>query len=342
MEPHILEILWYIVFIVVMIGYAVLDGFDLGVGSLHLMARDDRERRLFLNAIGPVWDGNEVWLVIVGGALFAGFPFVYATLMSGFYVLIMALLFCLIVRAVSIEFRSKAESKRWRSVWDVAFSFASIGIALGLGLFLGNLAAGIPLDVDQEYYGGFLPLFTPYTVILAVTALALFMMHGSIYLVMKTEGHTHDHMRQWVRRTMVFFIMMYAIANSATLIYMPHLVERFQEHRWLFIVPVLVMFAIANIPREIAKGHDGHAFISSAATIAGSLILYAISTFPVIVRSTNDPAALSLTIHNSYASLVTLKILLIIVLIGIPVVLAYTISIYYLFRGKVKLDSTSY
>lgn len=342
MESATLEMLWYLVFIIVMMGYAVLDGFDLGVGSLHLMARDDRERRIFLNAIGPVWDGNEVWLVIVGGALFAGFPYVYATLMSGFYVLIMALLFCLIMRAVSIEFRSKTESKRWRAVWDVAFSFSSIGIALGLGLFLGNLATGIPLDEYHEYYGGFWRLFTPYTVIMAVTALALFMMHGAIYLLMKTEGHTHDHMRVWVRRTMVFFIIMYAIANSATLIYQPHLIERFQEHRWLFFIPVFVMLAIANIPREILKGHDGHAFLSSCATIVLSLALYAVSTFPMIVRASNDPANLSLTIHNSYASVTTLKILLIIVLIGIPVVLAYTISIYYIFRGKVKLDSTSY
>jgi len=342
MSTEVLEFLWYVVFLIVMIGYSVLDGFDLGVGALHLMGRDDYHRRIFLNAIGPVWDGNEVWLVILGGGLFAGFPFAYATLMSGFYVLVMAFIFFLIVRAVAIEFRSKTESAAWRGTWDVAFSFSSIGIALGLGLILGNLATGIPLDSGQEYRAGFWALFNPYTVIIAVMVLALFMMHGAIYLVMKTEGKIHDHMREWIRPTMAFFIIMYAIANSATLIYLPHLVVRFQENPWLFLLPVATMIAIANIPRAIHHQKDGQAFLSSCATIALMVVLFAVGNFPNLIRSTVDPESLSLTVSNSYASAQTLKILLTIVLIGVPVALAYIISIYYIFRGKVKLDSHSY
>lgn len=341
MSTEMLEFLWYLVFLVVMTGYSVLDGFDLGVGALHLLGRDDYHRRIFLNAIGPVWDGNEVWLVILGGGLFAGFPFAYATLMSGFYIPVMALLFFLIFRAVAIEFRSKVGSPVWRQAWDVAFSVSSIGIALGLGLFLGNLATGIPLDATHEYRAGFWHLINVYTVIMAVTVLALFMMHGAIYLVMKTEGKIHDQMRTWIRPTMAFFIIMYAIANSATLIYVPHLIVRFQEHPWLFLLPVATMLAIANIPRAIHHGKDGQAFISSCASIALMIVLYAVGSFPYLVRASNDPS-LSLTIANSYASAKTLQILLIIVLIGVPVALAYIISIYYIFRGKVRLDSSSY
>lgn len=336
------EFLWYLVFIVVMIGYSVLDGFDLGVGALHLLGRDDLHRRLFLNAIGPVWDGNEVWLVILAGGLFAGFPFAYATLMSGFYILVMGLIFLLILRAVAIEFRSKSHSSAWRQLWDVAFSVASIGIALGLGLFLGNLATGIPLDAHHEYHGGFWNLFNAYTVIMALTVLALFAMHGAIYLVMKTEGEIHDQLRKWILPTMAAFITMYAIANTATLIYLPHMVARFQAHPWLFLIPFATVIAIANVPRAIHHKQDGQAFISSSLSIALMIVLYAVSSFPNIVRSSVDPENFSLTIHNSYASVKTLKILLTIVLIGIPVALAYIISIYYLFRGKVKLDSSSY
>ncbi len=177
MSLQLLEVIWYSVFIVVVMGYIILDGFDLGVGALHPFARGDQERRIFLNAIGPVWDGNEVWLVILIGALFAGFPFAYATLLSAFYIPAMGLIAGLISRAVAIEFRSKRESRVWRSLWDWVFALGSMVIALGLGLALGNLVAGIPLDQYHEFTGNFLTFFRPYPVLVAVTTLAMLVMN---------------------------------------------------------------------------------------------------------------------------------------------------------------------
>lgn len=184
MSTLTLDVLWYLVIIVSLGFYIVLDGFDLGVGSLHLFVSCDSERRKFLNAIGPVWDGNEVWLVIVGGALFAGFPEAFATIFSSFYVFTMLLLVGLIFRAVSIEFRSKESSKRWRDCWDKSFSFASIFIAFGAGLVLGNLIQGIPLNAQRDFTGNCLGFIRPYPILFGITTVILFAMHGSVYLVM--------------------------------------------------------------------------------------------------------------------------------------------------------------
>ena len=160
----------------------------LGVGALHLLVKDDIERRIMINSIGPVWDGNEVWLVTGGGALFAAFPHVYATVFSGFYTAFMMLLFALIFRAIAIEFRSKRPGKTWRKSWDISFSVSSILIAFLMGVALGNIITGIPLGADKEFAGSFWSLINPYTVLVGITTVALFMMHGSIYVVMKTEG----------------------------------------------------------------------------------------------------------------------------------------------------------
>src|SRR3989338_3916968 len=186
-----LNLIWFVMIGILFSGYAMLDGFDLGVGALHLFAKTDHERRIMINAIGPVWDGNEVWLVTGGGALFAAFPDVYATLASGFYLAVMLLLCSLIFRAVAIEFRSKQPMKWWRQMWDVAFSLASILGSLLIGIALGNLVRGIPLDAQHEYAGTFLGLLNPYALLVGVTTLALCMMHGAIYLVLKTDGALH-------------------------------------------------------------------------------------------------------------------------------------------------------
>ena len=186
---------WFILVGVLFTGYAILDGFDLGAGALHLFTRGDTERRLVINSIGPVWDGNEVWLVTGGGALFAAFPAVYATVFSGFYLALMFLLFALIFRAVAIEFRSKQPMTWWRRAWDVGFSIGSIVAALLIGVAMGNLVWGIPLRPDGEYGGSFWHLVRPYPLLIGVTTVALFMMHGAIYLVMKTEGDLHEKIR---------------------------------------------------------------------------------------------------------------------------------------------------
>lgn len=336
-----LNTIWFILIGILLTGYAILDGFDLGVGALHLLVKDDLERRIMINSIGPVWDGNEVWLVTGGGALFAAFPHVYATVFSGFYTAFILLLFALIFRAIAIEFRSKRPSRTWRKSWDISFSVSSILIAFLMGVALGNIITGIPLDADKEFAGSFWSLINPYTILVGITTVALFMMHGSIYVVMKTEGELQKKIRGWVNNTIIFFVICYVTTTMYTLIYYPHMVEHFKSTPILFLVAVLNMLAIANIPREIYHGREFRAFLSSCASIVALLALFAIGLFPNIVLSNPNPEY-SLNIYNAASSQKTLNIMLIVAIIGIPFVLAYTISIYWIFRGKVKLDAMSY
>ncbi len=336
-----LNTIWFILVGILLAGYAILDGFDLGVGALHLLVKKDEERRTLINAIGPVWDGNEVWLVTGGGALFAAFPDVYATVFSGFYTAFMLLLFALIFRAVAIEFRSKQEAKWWRQMWDVLFSIASILIAFLAGVALGNIVTGVPVGADKEFAGSFFGLITPYTVLVGITTVALFMMHGAIYLVMKTEGEIQQKVRGWVNNTIIFFVICYVSTTMATLVYYPHMTQHFKDTPFLFLLALLNMLAIANIPREIHHKKEFKAFLSSSASIAALLALFAAGIFPDIVISTINPAY-SLTIYNAASSQKTLETMLIIALIGMPFVIGYTFMIYWIFRGKVKLDKMSY
>lgn len=342
LDLETLQFLWFTVFVVLMCGYAILDGFDLGVGMLHIFSKEDVERRLMLNSIGPVWDGNEVWLITGGGALFAGFPIIYATLCSAFYAPIMLFLSGIMFRAVAIEFRSKRPMAWWRWMWDILFSLASLIISMGLGLVMGNLISGIPLDSNHEYIGGFSEFVRPYPLLIGILVVALFLMHGSIFLCMKTDGPFHDKIRKWVNPCTIFFIMCYAITTVATLIWHPHMIDAMKERQYFFAVVIVNMFAIANIPREVNSGRDGLAFISSCVNIACLIALFGIGMFPDVIRASNDPANLSLTIFNSSSSEKTLGILLIIASIGFPMVLSYTTMIYYIFHGKVRLDSSSY
>ena len=337
-----LEFLWYLVIVASLVFYAILDGFDLGVGSLHLFARNDKERRILLNAIGPFWDGNEVWLVIIGGALFAGFPEVFATIFSSFYVFCLLLLLGLIFRAVAIEFRSKLESEKWRKNWDIAFSLASILIAFGAGLVLGNLVEGIPLNEERNFVGNFLGFIKPYPILFGITTVALFTMHGSIFLLMKTEGSLHEYVKLWVKRSILSFLSCFFLLTLATFYFVPYMATRMKEYPLLILIPVLALFIVLNISRLLKKGKNGLAFISSCLGNVLLLSLFSIGTFPVMVRSSINPEKYSLLIGNSASSAMTLKILLIIVLIGLPLVLGYGIYIYHVFRGKVKLDDHSY
>ena len=336
-----LNFIWFVLVGVLFTGYAVLDGFDLGIGALHLFTKTDEERRLMLNSIGPVWDGNEVWLVTGGGALFAAFPNVYATVFSGFYLALMLLLAALIFRAVAIEFRSKRPERWWRQLWDVSFAAGSVGSALLIGVALGNLAWGVPVNADGEYAGTFLGLLRPYPLLVGVTTVALFLMHGAIYGVMKTEGALHDKLRVWAVRGMIGFVICAVTLTMATLLYVPHMAARVRENPWWFTVALANMLAIANIPREFHHGRDGRAFASSCAAIITLMGLFALNMFPDLVYSLPHPEN-SLNIHNAASSPKTLGIMLVIAGLGMPAVTAYMISIYWIFRGKVKLDKASY
>ena len=336
-----LNTIWFILIGVLFVGYAMLDGFDLGVGALHLFTRSDEERRVMLNAIGPVWDGNEVWLVTGGGALFAAFPNVYATVFSGFYMAFVLLLVALIFRAVAIEFRSKQPMQWWRQMWDIGFSAGSVLSSLLIGVAMGNIAWGIPIDDRGEFAGTFWSLLHPYALLLGVTTVALFMMHGAIYALMKTEGPLHDKLRGWINQCIIFFIICYAVTTMATLLYVPHMAGRVRANPWLFSIAVANMLAIANIPREIQRGKDWLAFLSSCAAMITLMGLFGLEMYPNLIFSNPDPAR-SLTIYNAASSPKTLGIMLTIAAIGVPAVLAYTTSIYWIFRGKVRLDRMSY
>lgn len=336
-----LNAVWFVLVGVLFTGYAMLDGFDLGVGALHLFTDTDEERRIMLNAIGPVWDGNEVWLVTGGGALFAAFPNVYATVFSGFYLAFVLLLAALIFRAVAIEFRSKQPMRWWRQMWDLAFCGSSVLSSLLIGVAMGNIAWGISIDARGEFAGTFPGLLHPYALLVGVTTVALFMMHGAIYATMKTEGALHDRLRGWVNQCIIFFIIGYAVMTMATLLYVPHMAARVRSQPWLFSIALVNMLAIANIPREIHHGRDWRAFVSSCVAMVALMGLFGLEMFPNLVLSNPNPAH-SLTIYNAASSQKTLGVMLTIALIGVPIVLAYTISIYWIFRGKVKLDRTSY
>jgi len=336
-----LNTIWFALVGILFTGYAVLDGFDLGVGALHLFTKTDEERRLFLNAIGPVWDGNEVWLVTGGGALFAAFPRAYATVFSGFYLAFMIFLFGLIFRAVAIEFRSKQPMRWWRQTWDISFSISSILSSFVVGVALGNIIWGVPLDAEGEFAGSFWGLFHPYSILIGITTVALFMMHGAIYVVLKTEGELHDKVRGWVNNTIIFFIICYVTTTMVTLIFVPQMVQYFKQYPYLFMIPFLNMLAIANIPREIVHGRDFYAFLSSCAAMIALMTIFGIGMFPNLVYSNPFPEH-SLTLYSAASSAKTLKIMLIIAIIGVPLVLSYTASIYWIFRGKVKLDAMSY
>ncbi|MFY7843284.1 MAG: cytochrome d ubiquinol oxidase subunit II [Rhabdochlamydiaceae bacterium] len=337
-----LEIFWYFIFIIATIFYMILDGFDLGVGCVHLLARTDLQRRIFLNSIGPVWDGNEVWLVVLVGSLFAGFPPVYASLMSSFYLFVMLFITALIFRAVAIEFRSKEAYAFWRKTWDVIFSLSSAAISFGIGIVLGNLVTGIAVDENHEFIGSFSDFFHPYSVVAGLMTMSLLSMHGLIYLIMKTEGDLQDKMKKWVKISMIIFLFIYSLFTYMTGVYAPYILDKIMIYPYLSVVPVSIFFSVFQIYRLLNKGREGWAFILSSLSILLCISLFVLGTFPVLIRSSLNPDLYSLTIHNSASSTLTLKILAIIVLIGLPFVVGYGIYLYRVFKGKVQIEDSSY
>lgn len=336
-----LNIIWFGILGVLLAGYAILDGFDLGVGIMHLFVKDDNERRLLMNSIGPLWDGNEVWLVTFGGALFATMPHAYATAFSGFYLAFMLLLCALIFRAVSMEFRSKSENKIWRKSWDFSFFLASFLATFLFGVAVGNLIQGMPIGADKEFAGTFFGLLMPYPLLVGVLSVAVFAMHGSIYLYLKTSGELQEKIKRWMWATFATFLSLYVITTIVTLVMFPAVLRNFETMPIAWIAVVLNILAIANIPRAIYKGKPFYAFVSSSSTIAALVFLLGMALFPNLIVSTINPEY-SLTIYNAASSQKTLGIALTIAIIGMPIVLTYTAIVYWVFRGKVELGKFSY
>jgi cytochrome d ubiquinol oxidase subunit II len=327
--------LWFLVVGGLFSGYAILDGFDLGAGTLHLFFKKEESRQIALKAIGPVWDGNEVWLVIGGGALFAGFPEAYATIFSAMYVPFMLFLLFLIFRAVSIEFRGKEPMRWWRQLWDVSYCVSSTMLGFLLGVVLGNVLLGIAIGEGFEFEGNWLEFLNPYAIAVGLTTVALFAMHGAIYLTMKTEGRLFTKITLLLKRAIIAFIVLFSLVTLYTLLYIPHLSNDFKSNPSLFVVPLMAFLSIANIPRLATKGKYRLAFLFSSLSVSLMLILVAIELYPVLIISTVDPAY-HLTVYNAASSEKSLGIMLLMAAIGAPLVLAYTVFVYKTFWGKVK------
>lgn len=332
---------WYLVIGAVFTGYAILDGFDLGAGSLHLFFKKEESRRIALNAIGPVWDGNEVWLVIGGGTLFSGFPKVYGTLFSAFYIPFMLFLTMLIFRAISIEFRSKEPMKWWRKTWDISYCVSSTLLGFALGVILGNVLVGIPIDREGNFTGSTFYFLNPYAIMVGITTVALFMMHGAIYLVMKTENRLYAKLTILVKHSTIFFVISILILTFYTLLYVPHLSERIRHNPWMFVIPITMVMSIANITRLITRRKYLFAFLCSSLTVALLLIIVAIELYPNLIISTTN-SAYTLTVQNASSSSKSLGIQLMFVAVGVPLAAAYTGFMFWTFRGKVKLNEMSY
>lgn len=336
-----LQIIWFLLVGVLLGGYALLDGFDLGAGFWHLFTKGDEQRRKVINAIGPVWDGNEVWLLTGGGALFAAFPPVYATVFSGFYLAMMLVLLALMFRAVAIEFRSKEEGKGWRQAWDVAFALGSILAAVLFGVAVGNVLRGIPLDGDGNFTGTFFGLLNPYSLVFGLLSLAMVATHGALYLVLKTDGELAERAKGWATKASIPYMVLFLAAAAWTVTAQPHLMENYGTAPYLWALPALALAGMIGIPVLTRKGAHGKAFIASSLAIAGLMGTAGAGLFPRWVPALGDLER-SLTIFNSSSSELTLKTMLVLALIGMPLVIGYTIFIYRVFRGKVELDEHSY
>ncbi len=337
-----LQTTWYVLYIVIISGYVILDGFDLGVGMLSpFLARSDHDRRILLNSIGPVWDGNEVWLVLGGGALFAAFPLVYASLFSGFYLAMMLVLLVLIMRTVAIEFRSKRPEAWWRSLWDWTFTISSFGITLLLGVALGNVIRGIAIDQQGNMNVDLLELLNPYSIALGIVAVIMLSLHGAIFLTQKTDGALLERVRSAVPRLLIAFFVTMTALIAWTLLRDEQFTQNFKDRPWTVVFPILAFVAITSAWFLVRRGAYLSAFLASATMIALLLGAVACGTYPVMLHSTIDDAY-NLTVQNASAADETLTVMFVIAIIGMPFVLLYTAGIYYFFRGRVELDDESY
>ncbi len=330
-----LPTVWFALIGVFLVGYAVLDGFDLGVGILHPFARGDLERTAMIAAIGPFWDGNEVWLVVFGGAMFAAFPEAYAAGFTAFYLPFLLVVVALIFRAVAIEFRHHAEGLAVRIAWDAAFFAASLLATFLFGVAVGSTIRGLPLGAEGAFTGSLADLLRPYALLIGLFSVATFAMHGSMFLLLRTEGALQQRVFRWAWTSFGVFLAVYLLVTIVTLVVVPSSADNFRRHPWVWIVPVLNALAIANIPRALYRRRPAAAFVSSSATIAAFTFLFGVALYPNLIASTLGPE-FDLTIGRAASSHATLRNLLIAAGLGMPFVLAYTAVTYWVFRGRVR------
>lgn len=346
-----MEILWFCAVAFMLVMYTVLDGFDLGAGVLHLfVARNDEERRTVLNAIGPVWDGNEVWLLAAGGTLYFAFPLLYASSFSGFYLPLMMVLWLLMLRGLGIELRHHLHHPMWKSFWDTVFALGSTLLAIFLGAALGNVVRGVPLD-ESGYF--FEPLWTSFTVqpqagildwftvMMGLVALTTLSVHGANYLAMKTTGAVQERSRRFSARA-VWAVVLLAVATLlAASSIRPEIWDNYTGHWWGWIFPAVSLGGLAGMIGFNKKHDDARAFLSSSFFIGGMLASTAFGLFPNVLPASTSPE-FSLTVYNTAASDYGLRVGLVWWSIGIVIALGYFTYLFMTFRGKVKLHTDGY
>lgn len=332
-----LDVVWFAIIAVLFIGYLFLEGFDYGVGMLMpFVGRTDGERRAVLATIGPVWDANEVWLITAAGTLFAAFPNWYATLLSGFYLPVALLLVALIVRGVALEFRSKDDRPRWRGVWDAAILGSNAVPALVWGVAMANLLHGVPIDAHMRYVGTVGTLFTPYTVVGGLATMLLFLLHGALYLSLKTTGELEQRARRAAYRVggvATFFFFAFVVLS--------YFYSDFARKLGVDPGPIPIFAGMSMIAvRFLLPGrHHGLAFAMTGLTIVLSTISVFLALFPRVMISSINPAY-SLTVFNAASNPYSLKVMSVVAIGLLPFVLAYQAWTYWVFRRRVTLDDT--
>ncbi len=326
-----LSLVWFILIAVLWTGYLVLEGFDFGVGMLMpFVAKNDQGRRVALNTIGPVWDGNEVWLLTAGGATFAAFPEWYATLFSGFYLPLLLILLALIVRAVAIEYRGKIDDTQWRRRWDLAIIVSAWVPAILWGVAFGNIVRGVPIDSASQYTGNFFTLLNPFSLLGGVVTLMLFLSHGAIFLSLKTAGEISERSQELAKRfSLAAIVLAGAWAVWAQLAY---------SVTWTWAAVGVAAIALVATWWSAVKERFGYAFIFNAVAIIAAVVLIFGSLYPDVMPSSTDPA-FSLTVHNASSSDYTLKVMTWVAALLTPVVLAYQAWTYWVFRKRLSVDS---
>jgi cytochrome d ubiquinol oxidase subunit II len=337
MSYEFLQILWFILIAVLWIGFFFLEGFDFGVGMLlPFIGKKDIERRAVINAIGPTWDGNEVWLLTAGGATFAAFPHWYATMFSGFYLALFLLLVGLIIRGISFEYRSKDANLKWRSTFDWMIAIGSFLAALLLGAAFANLARGVPIDANMMFTGNLFTLLNPYGLLGGLTTVAIFLLHGANFLGLKLEGELKDRADAWAKKIWIAATVLYVLLAVFTYI------AGYWQRGFVNpgIVPIGALAALLVAGYFINQRRDGWSFIMVALNIVLTQVAFFSMIFPNVMISSTNPDW-SLTIYNASSSQYTLTVMSIVALIFVPIVLAYQGWTYWMFRKRVSTDKKS-
>ncbi len=329
--------IWFVVLAFMLAGYAVLDGFDLGVGTLHLLiGRTTRERTTLIDTIGPVWNGNEVWLLAAGGALVVAFPTVYAASFSGFYLALMLVLWLLLLRGLGIEFRHQVHHDMWKHAWDVAFSLSSALLALLFGVAVGNVLRGLPLDVNGEFQGTFLLMLNPFAVLGGLLSVAMLSLHGANWLALKTEGDLQARARRFARVLWWPAMALLVALVAASFVVRPDFTRNFGAYWFLGLIPLATAGAAVALWLFRRRDDDLRAFAAGAALVAGILASAAAGLYPFLLPAWPGGPHPGLDIYNAASPEGSLRIALGIYLFGMALVGIYMVNIYRVWKGKVR------